>query len=435
MSRWFALVDCNNFYVSCERLFRPDLEERPVAVLSNNDGCVVARSNEVKAMGIPMGEPFFHCRDKLEAHNATVFSSNYALYGDISSRIMQVLESWFPQVEVYSIDEAFLELTTLRGRSWEEIGHWLRDRIWRWIGIPVSIGVGPTKTLAKLANRKAKRSTGVLALESEYECRQLLRETPVTDIWGIGPRYGILLGKWGIHNACQLAHARDGWVQKNLTIQGLRTVRELRGEACIPLEQQPPPRQSMVCSRSFPRGVSDLQGLQAAVATYTAQLAKKLRDHGQVAQHLHVFLSRPRRKEQRPTQRWSQSIALPEANAHTPTFLQYTGRLLQALYEPGVPYRKAGVMVTGLQLQDRSQLSLWHDPQTHQGEVEMMELVDQLQRKHGRRSLFFGSMLGPTHWKMRQALRSPCYTTQWDNLLSINMDQGQDQEDASISVA
>jgi DNA polymerase V len=278
----FALIDCNNFYVSCERLFQPMLHGKPVVVLSNNDGCIIARSDEAKALGIPMGLPAFKLADLVKEHSIEVYSSNYTLYGDLSARVMTTLTQWTPAVEVYSIDEAFLQFSPLPPETLTAYGQTMRATLHQWTGIPVSIGIGPTKTLAKLANRLAKRSTeakGVVALTSPSEIEAVLACTPIEDIWGIGPGYTRRLKAHNIRTALQLRDANDRWIRQQLGVVGQRIVWELRGISCLPLELCPPPKQSLMMSRSFGRPITTMIEMREAVATYMTRAAEKVRRH------------------------------------------------------------------------------------------------------------------------------------------------------------
>jgi DNA polymerase V len=289
----FGLVDCNNFYVSCERLFQPMLHGKPVVVLSNNDGCVIARSDEAKALGIPMGLPAFKLADLVKKHCLEVYSSNYTLYGDLSARVMTTLTQWTPEVEVYSIDEAFLKFSPLPSDALMAYGQSMRATIQQWTGIPVSIGIASTKTLAKLANRLAKRSPeakGVIALTSPAEIEAVLACTPIEDIWGIGRGYARRLHAHEIRTALQLRDVHDRWVRQELGIVGLRLVWELRGISCLPLALCPPPKQSVMVSRSFGRPITTRTEMREAVATYMTRAAEKLRRHQVAAGVLTVFL-------------------------------------------------------------------------------------------------------------------------------------------------
>ena len=285
----FALVDCNNFYASCERVFQPKLETRPVVVLSNNDGCIIARSNEAKKLGIGMGVPFFEVRPIVECYGVAVRSSNYELYGDMSGRVMQTLMQITSDVEVYSIDEAFCDLSGFLHRDLEAYGWEIKDTVKRWTGLPVGVGIGRTKTLAKLANNAAKKADGVVVLESEAMTKAILAMTPVRDVWGIGRQYDKLLEKYGIRTAYEFSRARDSWIRRHMHVTGLRTAQELRGIPCIPLEEQPDPKQNIAMSRMFGRPITDLKDLEEAIATYATRAAEKLRREGLHANTMLVF--------------------------------------------------------------------------------------------------------------------------------------------------
>jgi DNA polymerase V len=289
----FALVDCNNFYASCERVFNPKLEGQPVVVLSNNDGCIIARSNEAKALGVKMGAPFFQVRDFLREHAVHVLSSNYALYGDMSHRVMTILHRLEPDVEVYSIDEAFIRFTQARNQSLVACAHSLRTVVRRETGIPVSIGIGPTKTLAKLANRLAKKDAswdGVLDISSHPDPDSLMASVEVGDVWGIGHKSAERLKASGISTVLALKDVDPSWMRRHFTVTGFRTVMELRGVAMVPMEEQPPDRKSVACSRSFGERVRSLAELNEALSSHVATAAQKLRSQGLVASCLNVFL-------------------------------------------------------------------------------------------------------------------------------------------------
>ena len=293
----FALVDCNNFYVSCERAFCPELAGQPVVVLSNNDACIVARSEEAKTLGLPMGGPIFRCRDLCRQHRVRVFSSNYPLYGDMSRRVVEVLRRFAAAVEVYSIDEVFLDLADLRAHRRYETGRAIRRTVGRWTGIPVCVGLAPTKTLAKLANRLAKRrpeSEGVFDLTDPARRAEVLGQVEVDQVWGIGPRYRDRLAHHGIRTAHQLAQAPDARIRRLLTVTGLRLVWELRGVSCLPLEQAPSPRKAIARSRGFGRPLADLDELREPVAAHVASAARALRKQGSVAGCLQVHLETSR---------------------------------------------------------------------------------------------------------------------------------------------
>jgi DNA polymerase V len=336
----FALVDCNNFYVSCERVFQPGLVGKPVVVLSNNDGCVIARSEEAKASGIPMGLPAFQLAQRFPHQAIEVYSSNYALYGDMSARVMATLTQMTPAVEVYSIDEAFVYLSN------PGTGHWLCRLVTRWTGIPVSVGIGTTKTLAKLANRHAKQtpqSHGIVDLTGASERETVLAQTPVREVWGIGPQYSKFLTAHGITTAYDLREAPDRWIKKHMGVVGLRIVGELRGISCLPLVQCPPSQKSLMVSRSFGRPITTLAEMREAVATYTSSAAAKLRRRGLAAGVLTVFLLTNRFKPEEPQYHHALRLPLPVATNDTAELLSYALRGIERLFREGYRYKKAGV--------------------------------------------------------------------------------------------
>lgn len=413
----FALVDCDAFYVSCERAFDPSLEGVPVAVLSNNDGCVIARSSEVKALGVEMGAPYFKVKRLLERHGARVFSSNYALYGDMSSRVMRVLATVARDVEVYSIDEAFLHLSP--GRAAGE-AHAARERVRQWTGIPTSIGIGQTKTLAKIATRFAKKCpeyAGVFDLMHRRDVDDVLALVEVQDVWGIGPRRTALLNERGIYTARDLRDAKDAWVRQRLTITGLRTVYELRGISCLPLEDVQPAKKGITCSRSFGAPVEAPQPLREALAAYAERAAEKLRGQGSICSTLTVFIT-TKPYGRGPHYASSHAATLPEPTAYTPALIQAVHRCLDRIYRSGYRYKKAGVMLTGIQPKDVQQVDLFARAD-HAQHKAVMEVVDEVNERFGRGTMFFAASGTRRDWAMRQVRRSKRYTTRWEDVPDV----------------
>ncbi|MBP7735263.1 MAG: Y-family DNA polymerase [Spirochaetes bacterium] len=413
-----CLVDCNNFYVSCERVFRPGLWKRPVVVLSNNDGNVVALSNEVKEMGLPFGAPFFKVRDLIRGGRVAVFSSNYTLYGDMSRRVMECLARFSPDMEVYSIDEAFLSVPGAGGDP-VEYGRMMRDTVKQWTGIPVSIGIAPTKTLAKLASRIGKRDPGcrgVCALIDHARRDAVLEATDVGDVWGVGHQYRQLLYRNGIRTARQLRDAPDKWVRRNMTVVGLRTAWELRGVPCIPFEELPAPKKGIVSSRSFGRPVESLEELREAVAAYVSRAAEKLRAQRSVAGSVTVFLSTNRFKENDPQYSSGISCRLPVPSSYTPRLIQVAGRLLEGIYRRGYRYKKAGVMLYEIMQEGDAQLDLFSRFHDTDRTRSLMGVVDGINRAMGRHTLRFAAEGIIKPWQMRREFLSPRYTTHWDEL-------------------
>ncbi len=415
-----ALVDCNNFYVSCERVFHPDLEGKPVAVLSNNDGCVVARSAEVKALGVKMGTPAFQCAELFARHKVRVFSSNYTLYGDMSHRVMEVLRESAPRIEVYSIDEAFLDLSGLRAEPALSRSAGIRKTVGKWTGIPVSIGLGPTKTLAKIANRLAKKRpewNGLFDLTGTDRRKAILKTVPVKEIWGIGPRYARLLQDRGLQSALDLSNCADWWIRKHLTITGLYTVFELRGQPCLDLEPVPAPQKSVACSRSFGSPISELPAIRQALCLYVQQAAVKLRGQGLLAGHIQVFLKTNSFKPG-PRHEAHQGRPLPRPTAFTPTLLSKAREILEVLYRPGHAYQKAGVILSELKPASTRQLSLFDPDQEQQSrENKLMQALDRLNSKYGQDTVRIG-LTGDSRksWEMRRDRLSRRFTTAWDEL-------------------
>lgn len=415
----FALVDCNSFYASCERVFRPDLRGRPVVVLSNNDGCVVAGSTEAKALGIRTGVPLFQVRDLVREHGVAVFSSNYTLYGDLSRRVMAALGTLVPRVEVYSIDEAFLDLSMVPERELQALGEQLRERVGRWVGVPVCVGIAPTKTLAKLANHRAKRcGTGVEVWATADDWQAPLQETPLDDIWGVGRRLAARLKAMGLGNAAALAELEPGWVRQHFSVVQARMVRELKGEPCLTLELQPPPRQQVIYSRSFGQAVVSLPPLRQAVNDYTARAAEKMRAEGMLAGRISVWLrTAPMGK---PQQLWPDSFStcLPQASADTRELARLALQLLERLWKPGLRYGKVGVLLTELCPAGQAQGGLFEAEQTQQGDA-LMAVMDSINRSGKGRVWLAGRGMKTAKecvWSMRRAYLSPAYTTRLGDL-------------------
>ncbi|TVM19836.1 SOS mutagenesis and repair protein UmuC [Oceanidesulfovibrio indonesiensis] len=416
----FAMVDCNNFYVSCERVFDPSLWGAPVVVLSNNDGCVIARSNEAKTLGIAMGEPAFKRERFFRANGVRVFSSNYALYGDLSRRVMEILATFSPDLEIYSIDEAFLRIDGLPFRDALAFARTIRETVTRWSGIPVSVGVAETKTLAKIANRKAKKDTdceGAYVLPAPGVERDVLLEALDTrDIWGVGRRYATMLAKNGIHTARALRDAPDPFVRRTMTLTGLSTVLELRGKSVLALEDAPPAKKAICSSRSFGRPVTSLAELQESVSAYVSRAAEKLRAQRSVAGRLTVFVQTNPHKDE-PQYSNGRDMVLPHPTAHTPTLVRAARELAQGIYRLGYRYKKAGVLLTALEPAEGRQLPLL--AAGGDGSTALMDVLDRANAKWGRGALQVAAAGLGRPWQMRQAHKSPRYTTRWDELPEV----------------
>lgn len=420
--RYFALVDCNNFYASCERVFDPKLRTRPIVVLSNNDGCVVARSNEAKALGIPMGEPLFKVRRLVQKEKVKIFSSNYTLYGDMSRRVMEVLAMHCADVEIYSIDEAFLELR-FAGQTQDSLLRWaadLRAKVLAWTGIPVSVGIAPTKTLAKLANHVAKKrtSTGVYALTTNDP---ILSTIDVGEVWGVGRRYQVRLNAVRVETVRDLQLINQGWMRREFGVVGLRLVKELNGFVCHTLEPPQTERKHTMVSRSFAKDIYELPEIQRRLALYATRLGEKLRQYRQATGVLTVYLWVNKHRNQRPDGRtcFARSLTLPVATNSTNQLIARSGAAAAALFEAGTNYKKAGILASELVPQDVPQGNLFHDHTAHVRDARIMAAVDAINRKMGRSTVFFAACGSRPSIPLRQDFKSPCYTTRWDDILEV----------------
>lgn len=414
----FALVDCNNFYASCEKLFRPDLKDTPVVVLSNNDGCVVARSREAKLLGIKMGVPVFQIKSEMLRHGILAFSSNYALT-DLSSRVMRTLEEMAPRVEVYSIDEAFLDLTGIESvLSLVEFGQQVRERIGHWIGITVCVGIAPTKTLAKLANHAAKKypaTQGVVDLTNPDRQRRLLALVPVDDVWGVGKRLSKRLNALGITTALDLANASPRAIRDQFSVVLERTVRELNGESCIELEEIPPTKKQIVCSRSFGVKVTQFELLREAVCEYATRATEKLRKEQQQAKVLTVFIRTSPFKDNEPQYSNSASGELLIPSCDTRDFIELANHLLKRIWKDGFRYAKAGVMLSDFYDPGMFQPGLFDDVSIRSNSQQLMSVLDTINQS-GAGKVFFAGQGTKKDWSMKREHLSPAYTTRWDQL-------------------
>ena len=413
MAAVFALIDANNFYASCEQVFDPKLRGKPVIILSNNDGCVVSRSLEARKLGIKMGVPLFQIEQIVDAHNVQVFSSNYALYGDVSHRLMAVLQEFTPEVEIYSIDEGFMNLAGVRCRSYQTLGKAIQERVYKNTCVPVTVGIGETKTLAKVANyiaKKSERAEGVLDLVHSKFLEEALRRTPVDEIWGIGPAYSKLLKGSGINTALELRDADLGWARKALTVVGARIVLELRGVSCLSLEICPRPRKSVTVSRSFPEAIETLEEIREAVAVFTSRAAEKLRRDHLASRAVTVLIetSRFARGVEHYANAATVEMLYPTDDTHE--LLQNAFYALMKVFRPGLEYRKAGVILNGLTPAGEITGRLF-DNETMEKFRRVMPVIDQLNAKYGRGTLRFVTAHPNGRWKTKAARSSPHYTT------------------------
>jgi len=413
-----ALVDCNNFYASCERVFNPKLERQPIVVLSNNDGCIIARSNEAKALGFAMGDPYHLNKDKIRQHNVRVFSSNYALYGDMSRRVMSTLGSHALDVEIYSLDEAFLSLDGFQHRGLSNYAATIRTHVKRATGIPVSIGIGPTKTLAKIANRLAKKlahTDGVFnLLESDVDT--MLAIVDVGDVWGIGRQWATWLKGQGINTALDLKRADPKTIRARMTVVGERIVSELNGESCLDLELVAPPQKGITVSRSFGRQLTDREAIRQALLQFVGRAGEKLRRQNLQANRLTVFLMTSPFAENRPFYSNSMTKKLLFPTDYTPDLIDAAATILEKIYRPGYVYQKCGVMLTDLVPAASERHDLF-DERDRQRQARLMKALDAINSDHGSRTIRFGDLGGTRpQWTMRAGFRSPRYTTRWEEI-------------------
>ncbi|MBB6609942.1 Y-family DNA polymerase [Pontibacter sp. Tf4] len=413
-----ALVDCNSFYASCERAFNPSIRHLPVIVLSNNDGCVISLTAEAKALGIKMGTPYFMLKELIKQHNIQVFSSNYTLYGDMSNRVMQTLSTFTPHIEVYSIDESFLDVGHFYKKDLHSYAWQIKERVLQWTKIPISVGIAKTKTLAKIANRLAKKSPkakGVLVLQEPAHVEAALKRTEISDVWGIGRQHTNFLQKYGIHNAYEFTQQPDAWVKKHLTVVGLRMLRELRGEPCLELEEVMPQKQNICTSRSFGTPVTTLDGLLEATATYASKCAYKLRQQASCAAAITVFATTNRYADT-PQYYNSKTIQLPDPANCDLYLIKYANMALRSIYREGFSYKKVGVIVSDFVPENNLQLGLFSGIDTGKHK-DLMQALDSLNSRYGR-STVKAAALGITNaWTLKREKLSPCYTTRLEDLL------------------
>ena len=416
----FAIIDCNNFYASCERVFNPSLEHQPVVILSNNDGCVIARSEEAKTLGIPMGAPLFEIEKLVKQFGVKVYSSNYTLYGDMSHRVMSVIASFVPEMEIYSIDEAFIDLSALKEHfDLEILCHTIRKAVLKNTGIPVSIGIAPTKTLAKIANKVAKANKlGVFSLEEDIDIQLVLQKCRIGDVWGIGGRYENLLQNRGIYTAYDFTLALPNWVQKKMTVQGLRIWHELRGKSCIPLERIPPSKQNICTSRSFGKMQTNFQPIEEAVSTYAARCGAKLRKQHTCAKVMIVFLHTNYFRKDLPQYSKSVVVNLPVATNSSLELVKYASYALEKIFKEGYQYKKAGVIVAEIMPENQVMAALF-DEVDRPKHRKIMLALDQLNQQFGRENVRVGKQgFGPT-WRANEHFLSKCYTTNMRDIIHV----------------
>jgi len=415
----FALVDVNCFYASCETVFRPDLKGKPVVVLSNNDGCVIARSAEAKKLGIKMGAPYFKMREELTRHAVQVFSSNYALYADMSHRVMTILEEMAPSVEIYSIDEAFMDLTGVQNAvALETFGQQIRERIRKETHLTVGVGIAPTKTLAKLANFAAKKWTktgGIVDLSNPERQRKLLALINVADVWGVGHRISKRLNAMGVLTAKDLADQSTDLIRRQFSVVMERTVRELRGESCLDLEPDEPDKQQIMCSRSFGYRISDYHQMREAVCAYAERAAEKLRREKQYCRQVGVFVRTSPHAADEPFYGNQSTAQLLIPTHDTRDIIRVAMACLDNIWIEGHRYMKAGIVLTDFFSQGVAQLDLFDEHQPRRNSEELMQLIDRINTR-GSGKLWFAGQGVNKAWAMKRDMLSPAYTTRVTDL-------------------
>ncbi|HBX49463.1 MAG: SOS mutagenesis and repair protein UmuC [Bacteroidetes bacterium RIFOXYA12_FULL_35_11] len=416
----FALVDCNNFYVSCERVFNPACRNKPVVVLSNNDGCIISRSEEAKKLGIKMAEPAFKIKELIEKNKVAVFSSNYALYGNMSERVMNTIATLVKDMEIYSIDEVFLDMKGYANESLSDFAYRIRNRVFQWTGVPVSVGIGSTKTLAKIAAKIAKKNTGVFIFTESEKSDEILNKYPVEDIWGVGRQYAHFLKKFGYDTALKLKNSDDAFMKKYMKIVGLRTVYELRGIPCYKLQTHVPMKENICTARSFGKMTEDFETIAEATANYTATCARKLRKMKACASLITIFLQTNYFREDLGQYNNAKVLHIPVATNATNELIFYALSGLRLIYKKGYLYKKAGVIVSGISSENEQQLSLMGN-EAHKTNEKLMKVFDAINEKMGKDKLRFAAQGFDRKWKLRQEKLSPNYTTKWEDILKISL--------------
>jgi DNA polymerase V len=418
----FALVDCNNFYASCQRVFEPHLIGKPIVVLSNNDGCIIARSNEAKALGIPMGAPAFELKKLFEEHKIYVYSSNYALYGDMSSRVMNILSRFSPEIEVYSIDEAFLKFTGFNLFDLDEYGLQIQRTVTKGTGIPISVGFAPTKALAKVANKIAKkfpeRTKSVYSIDSDEKRIKALKWTKIEDVWGIGRKHAKRLHAKNVFTAYQFTQLSDEWVRKEMAVVGVRLKKELEGQPTLDIEKTQN-KKTIATTRSFEKPFTKLEDISERVSTFTASCSEKLRKQNSHCNMIMVFLQTNYFRKDQPQYSRNCIITTDFPTNSTIELNHYAQIGLKAIFKEGYHYKKAGVVVMGLTPNSETQLSLFNSSNPkHQ---PLMSVIDKMNTNFGTNKVRFATQSLGRQWKMKQEKLSKCYTTKVDEIISITL--------------
>tara|TARA_B110000438_G_scaffold303088_1_gene363069 strand:- start:1826 stop:3082 length:1257 start_codon:yes stop_codon:yes gene_type:complete len=414
-----ALADCNNFYASCERVFNPALKNKPIVVLSNNDGCVIARSNEAKILGIQMGEPVFKVKDIIDNNNVYVFSTNFALYGDMSSRVMSLLTDMAPEIEIYSIDEAFMNFSGVKNNV--HLASKMKSIIVQSTGIPISIGIAKTKTLAKVANYIAKKQTneGVYILAEQQQIIEVLKEFSVSKLWGVGSRHLKMLNSYGINTAYDFIQLKEEWVLEKMTIMGLRMQQELKGDSCFSIDAYPSRKKNIRTSRSFGVKVKSLQIIQESITTHAARCAEKLRMENSCARYVSVILRTNPFSKSQDYYYGYKSINLEIPTNDSMEIVNAAKILLGSIYKEGLIYTKSGVIVGDTVPADQVQLSLFYSEQNKEKRKNLYKSIDFINHTMGRDKIQLLGQGIEKKWKLKQENLSPCYTTRWTDLLRV----------------
>ena len=417
----FALIDCNNFYASCERVFNPKLIGKPIAILSNNDGCVISRSNEAKALGIPMGAPAFKYDLMFKKHSIRVFSSNFPLYGDMSSRVMSILSSYTPNIEIYSIDEAFLEFKGFDNYDLENYGREIRKKVLKWTGIPVSIGIAPTKALAKVANRIAKKfenkTTGVYVLDSKEKREKALKWLKIEDVWGIGFKHTTRLKSYNVNKAYDFIKLPDKWVKSEMSVVGLRLKKELEGKSVLSLEEHRSPKKAIATTRSFEKNLTKFEDLKERISTFSILCSEKLRVQKSNCNSIYVFVKSNKHQKNKLQYRNGVMMTLPFASNSSITISKYATEGLKRIYKQDIEYKKAGVIVMGLIPTDSNQLNLFEKENPRY--QALMKTLDFINKKEGPNKIKLASQDLKRIWKMKQTRLTKRYTTELDEIISL----------------
>lgn len=423
MNNIFAHVDCNNFYASCERVFNPKLRNKPVVILSNNDGCIVARSEEAKKLEIGMGVPYFKVRDIIKQNKIFVYSSNYTLYQDISDRVMSILSEYTPDIENYSIDEAFLSFYKISQNNLTSYADKICKSILQNVGIPVSIGIAKTKTLAKLANEFVKKNpklNGVFDITNFPKMDKLLKQVPVHDIWGIGSQFAKLLFKNNIFSAYDFKYIDRNWVKKKMSVVGLRTCLELNETSCLNLDEIVKAKKGIMSSRSFGRYVTELNEIEEAVSAYITRASEKLRAQRSICRSVYVFIQTNHHKLHEQQYSIGKTITLPQATSYTPGLIDHAITVLRRIYKKGYKYIKAGVFLSDISPENNLQCNMFINSDQKKL-LTVMKAIDGLNYVWGRDTIKFASSGIKQEWKMKMDYRSPRYTTNWNELLTIQV--------------